>query len=91
MYDFGVDEELFYIVLQDYKCSLRQWRNQFVCENIADALPLFFNIFQQVMDCCQPTTLNPKPYTLKSYLKPYTENSKTLKPCQNPTPITGGP
>ncbi|KAK3247711.1 hypothetical protein CYMTET_42796 [Cymbomonas tetramitiformis] len=51
--DYGVDDECFYLVLQDYKCSLRAWREQHQHFPLEESLPLYFNIYQQVLDCFQ--------------------------------------
>jgi hypothetical protein len=55
MLDFGVDDECFYVVLKDYRCSLRAWREGYQGD-VNASLPLLLNVYQQVLDVCEHMT-----------------------------------
>jgi serine/threonine protein kinase len=48
LYDFGVDDDYYYIVMKLYKCSLRLWREKQKLP-LTVALPLYMNIFNKVI------------------------------------------
>ena len=52
MYDFGVDNENYWIVMKAYKTSLRKWRIQRRGDTLHDMLPLYLNVFSDVLGVC---------------------------------------
>eukprot|EP00817_Percolomonadidae_sp_ATCC50343_P003480 CAMPEP_0117433320 /NCGR_PEP_ID=MMETSP0758-20121206/12699_1 /TAXON_ID=63605 /ORGANISM="Percolomonas cosmopolitus, Strain AE-1 (ATCC 50343)" /LENGTH=751 /DNA_ID=CAMNT_0005223901 /DNA_START=212 /DNA_END=2468 /DNA_ORIENTATION=+ len=48
LYDYGLDDDSFYIVMKRYSCSLKSWREK-QTKPLADMLPIYMKIFQKVM------------------------------------------
>jgi serine/threonine protein kinase len=93
MLDFGVDDECFYVVLQDYRCSLRAWRDAHQGSARA-SLPLLLNIFQQVVDVCERMTeLGLVHYDMKGdnvlvQPLPGVSDAELFNPCSATPPFT---
>eukprot|EP00727_Mastigamoeba_balamuthi_P012987 m51a1_g8310 putative protein kinase (2055) ;mRNA; f:75379-83383 len=52
LYDYGLDDENFWLVMKQYKTSLRTWRKA-QKEPLSKMLPLYLNIYTKVLDACQ--------------------------------------
>lgn len=50
LYDYGVDNENYYIVMKEYKCSLKAWR-QNQKTPLQQNMPLYMNVFKKVLEC----------------------------------------
>ena len=48
LYDYGVDNDNYYLVMKNYPCSLRLWRRKQE-ESMEDNLPLYLYIYKQVL------------------------------------------
>lgn len=53
LYDYGVDGESYWIIMKAYKCSLKEWRLRQTQTALAQALPLYLNIFHAVLNTVQ--------------------------------------
>lgn len=49
MYDFGVDDEFYYIIMKEYKCSLKNWREKQTTP-LSQLLPLYMRIYYKVLE-----------------------------------------
>eukprot|EP01105_Mastigella_eilhardi_P019982 TRINITY_DN4728_c0_g1_i4.p1 TRINITY_DN4728_c0_g1~~TRINITY_DN4728_c0_g1_i4.p1 ORF type:complete len:1345 (-),score=379.66 TRINITY_DN4728_c0_g1_i4:118-4152(-) len=52
LYDFGVSSDNYWLVMKSYKASLKKWRQQ-QSAPLAKMLPLYLNIFSQVLTAAQ--------------------------------------
>lgn len=52
MYDFGVDKDNLYIVLEKYDMSLRNWRS-LQTYSMSENLPIYMEIFRKVLQCVE--------------------------------------
>eukprot|EP01088_Endostelium_zonatum_P014717 TRINITY_DN3332_c0_g1_i2.p1 TRINITY_DN3332_c0_g1~~TRINITY_DN3332_c0_g1_i2.p1 ORF type:complete len:1535 (-),score=318.61 TRINITY_DN3332_c0_g1_i2:98-4702(-) len=50
MYDFGVDDEHYWIVMKLYKCSLKSWREKLKDTPFEKNLRLYLNIYEKVLE-----------------------------------------
>jgi serine/threonine protein kinase len=48
LYDYGVDDEFYYIIMKEYKCSLKFWRGQ-QKNDLNNNLMLYMEIFYRVL------------------------------------------
>eukprot|EP00026_Physarum_polycephalum_P001048 Phypoly_transcript_01049.p1 GENE.Phypoly_transcript_01049~~Phypoly_transcript_01049.p1 ORF type:complete len:1112 (+),score=220.65 Phypoly_transcript_01049:278-3613(+) len=53
LYDYGVDNDSYWIVMKSYKCSLKEWRLRQTQTSFAQALPLYLNIFNNILNTMQ--------------------------------------
>lgn len=58
MIDYGVDNEHYWIVMKRYKTSLRSWRVKQTAP-LEEMLPLYLNIFSDVLSCVNFLAKNP--------------------------------
>lgn len=49
LFDYGVDNESYYIVMKRYQMSLKQWRNMQNNVNFNENLPVYLNIFKEIL------------------------------------------
>jgi serine/threonine protein kinase len=49
MYDFGVDNDNYWVVMKNYKCSLKQWRSV-QTKSLHENLPLYLNVYANVLN-----------------------------------------
>lgn len=50
LYDYGVDETYFWIIMKFYKCSLRSWRMR-QTKPLSENLGLYLDVYMQVLQC----------------------------------------
>lgn len=50
LYDYGVSEDSYYIVMKRYATSLREWRLK-QAPNMHDNLSLYLSIFREILKC----------------------------------------
>lgn len=53
MYDYGVDNDNYYIVMREYKTSLRNWRRRQPLNLQIHRMPLYLHIFKKVLQLYQ--------------------------------------
>jgi len=56
-YDFGTDDEYYWIIMKRYKCSLKEWRRKQTAP-LAQNLSLYLNIYMNVLNTFQFLTEN---------------------------------
>lgn len=49
LYDYGLDKDYYYIVMKEYKCSLKKWRGKQKTP-LALNMPLYLNIFKRLLE-----------------------------------------
>jgi len=49
LYDYGLDNDYYYIVMKEYKCSLKKWRGKQKTP-LALNMPLYLNIFKRLLE-----------------------------------------
>ncbi|KAL9642250.1 hypothetical protein ABK040_007250 [Willaertia magna] len=49
MYDYGVSDDYYYIVMKEYKCSLKSWRAK-QTQPFLQSIPLYMNIFKRILE-----------------------------------------
>jgi protein-tyrosine phosphatase len=52
MYDYGVDDDQYYIIMKEYRTSLRTWREKQTTP-LSQLLPLYMRIFYKVLESIQ--------------------------------------
>ncbi len=52
LYDYGVDDENYWLVMKFYLCSLRAWRKR-QTRSLKENLPLYLNVFMCVLNTMQ--------------------------------------
>jgi serine/threonine protein kinase len=52
LYDYGVDDENYWLVMKYYICSLRAWRKR-QTRSLKENLPLYLNVFMCVLNTMQ--------------------------------------
>lgn len=56
-YDYGVDNDNYWLVMKEYKTSLKQWRLK-QKGSLQSNLALYLNIFSNVLNCAKFLTEN---------------------------------
>jgi hypothetical protein len=56
-YDFGTDDEYYWIIMKRYKCSLKEWRRKQIAP-LAQNLSLYLNVYMNVLNTFQFLTEN---------------------------------
>ena len=54
LYDYGVDDNNYYLVMKRYTCSLREWRLK-QKQSLNESLTLYLNVFNQVLKAVKVT------------------------------------
>lgn len=55
LYDYGCDDECLYLVLKDYRCSLKEWRGRHAGDP-ARQLLLYLNVYLQALQAVEVRT-----------------------------------